>query len=131
MSQGSDHVSSAHAPVSDEPKSPMWLPALGAALFLTAGLWWAVTPSAPDVVADAPAASATTIASAAPAPPPPPPPAPPSSAALPPQMRIGPGGAGAPSPSGVRMGARGPGGAPGADPAAVQRLIDQMKQKQH
>ncbi len=48
---------------SDEPKTPMWLPALGALLFLLAGIWWATRPSAPDEVkADAPAA-----ASAAPA----------------------------------------------------------------
>lgn len=25
---------------SDEPKSPLWLPALGAVLFLVVGIWW-------------------------------------------------------------------------------------------
>ena len=28
-----------------EPKTPMWLPALGATLFLMAGVWWAYTSS--------------------------------------------------------------------------------------
>ncbi len=36
-----------HAPAPlPEPPTPMWLPALGGALFLIAGIWWAVTPSA-------------------------------------------------------------------------------------
>lgn len=48
----------------------MWLPALGAALFLGAGLWWAVTPAAPT-----PAPEAAPVASAA-APTPPSPPTP-------------------------------------------------------
>jgi hypothetical protein len=61
--------------VDDEPKSPMWLPALGAALFVAVALWWAVTPSAPPIVADdaAPSASAAppvAVAAAATAPPP-------------------------------------------------------------
>ncbi|HRG98120.1 MAG TPA: hypothetical protein PLR99_17835 [Polyangiaceae bacterium] len=30
----------------DEPKTPMWLPALGAALFLLGGVWWAWSSSA-------------------------------------------------------------------------------------
>jgi hypothetical protein len=34
------------APLDDEPRSPMWLPALGAALFVGVAIWWAVTPSA-------------------------------------------------------------------------------------
>jgi hypothetical protein len=34
------------APPDDEPRSPMWLPALGAALFVGLAVWWAVTPSA-------------------------------------------------------------------------------------
>jgi hypothetical protein len=38
-----------HAPLPDEPKTPMWLPALGAALFLLAGIWWATRPSAAPV----------------------------------------------------------------------------------
>jgi hypothetical protein len=69
------------APLEDEPKSPMWLPALGAALFVSVGLWWAVTPSTAPIVADE-AASAS--AAAAPTPPPQPAPtAPPTQIARP------------------------------------------------
>ncbi len=32
---------------SDEPKTPMWLPALGALLFLVAGIYWATRPAEP------------------------------------------------------------------------------------
>jgi hypothetical protein len=68
----SDPHASAAATVDDEPKSPMWLPALGGALFIAVGLWWAVTP-APPPPAPAPVASASPPATtAAPAPPPPP-----------------------------------------------------------
>jgi hypothetical protein len=35
------------APPQDEPKTPMWLPALGAALFLIAGIVWATRPPPP------------------------------------------------------------------------------------
>jgi hypothetical protein len=36
-----------HAPAPlSEPPTPMWLTAVGGALFLIAGMWWAVTPSA-------------------------------------------------------------------------------------
>lgn len=54
----------------DEPKSPLWLPALGAALFLLAGIWWlAWNPSGDaEAKAAAEAASAAASASAAPAP---------------------------------------------------------------
>lgn len=31
----------------DEPKSPLWLPALGAALFLLVGIWWVTRTPAP------------------------------------------------------------------------------------
>jgi hypothetical protein len=54
-----------HAEPEFEPKTPMWLPALGAALFVSAGLWWAVTPAPPPPAPAEPAASAP-----APAPPP-------------------------------------------------------------
>ena len=58
-------MSDTHAPpLDDEPKSPMWLPALGAALFLGAGLWWAVTPAAVQPAPDT-AASASAVAVAA------------------------------------------------------------------
>ncbi len=60
--------SPARAAADDEPRSPMWLPALGGALFLAVGLWWAVTPSAPP-----PAPEAAASASAPPSVPAPPP----------------------------------------------------------
>lgn len=42
-----DHHS--HGPTPPpEPKTPMWLPALGAVLFLTVGLLWALSPNAED-----------------------------------------------------------------------------------
>jgi hypothetical protein len=119
MSQGSAHVSAAHAPPSDEPKSPLWLPVLGGALFLAVGLWWAVTPSAPEMVADADAAP---TASAVAAPPPPP------SASAVPQMRPA-----APPASASALGMRpaAPGASAGparnVDPKLLQRLRDQMK----
>jgi len=31
----------------EEPKTPMWLPALGVALFLGVGIWWANRPADP------------------------------------------------------------------------------------
>ncbi len=37
-----DSHAHAHLP---EPKTPMWLPALGATLFLLAGIWWAWSAS--------------------------------------------------------------------------------------
>ena len=40
------HAHAAHLP---EPKTPMWLPALGATLFLLAGIWWAWTSSSTAV----------------------------------------------------------------------------------
>ena len=52
-----------------EPKTPMWLPALGAVLFLTAGIWWALQASDNGNVT----ADTTTIASASAAPATPPP----------------------------------------------------------
>jgi hypothetical protein len=54
-------MSEAHgnAAVPPEPKTPMWLPALGAVLFLLAGLLWGLWPSGgkPLEPAAAPAAS--------------------------------------------------------------------------
>lgn len=55
----SDHH---HAPPAlPEPKTPMWLPALGAVLFLIVGLLWGLTPdstngSGADTKTDTPAA---------------------------------------------------------------------------
>jgi hypothetical protein len=81
----------------DEPKSPMWLPALGAALFIGVALWWAVTPSAPPIVADVAAsatASAAPVAVAAAAPP----------RQMPPTAMPGmPMGSARPAPSGVHL----------------------------
>lgn len=37
----------AHGPELDEPKTPMWLPALGGALFLALGIWWISRPADP------------------------------------------------------------------------------------
>lgn len=49
-------------PDPDEPKTPMWLPAVGAVVFLAAGLLWALCPSgsadAGGADGGAPAASA-------------------------------------------------------------------------
>jgi hypothetical protein len=47
----------------------MWLPALGAALFVSVALWWAVTPSAPTIVADTADTPSATVAAAGSAPP--------------------------------------------------------------
>ena len=72
----SDPQAAKAAVVDDEPKTPMWLPALGAALFAFVGLWWAVTPSsAPPADADqaASASAAATPPPPAPTPTPPPP----------------------------------------------------------
>lgn len=48
-------------PPPPEPKTPMWLPALGATLFLVVGLVWALSPATPEPAtgaAPAPSASA-------------------------------------------------------------------------
>jgi hypothetical protein len=48
----------------DEPKTPLWLPAVGAALFILVGLWWAMTPSAVPVVVEEAAAPPSATAPA-------------------------------------------------------------------
>jgi hypothetical protein len=71
-----------HDAQEEEPQTPMWLPALGVALFLVAGIWWATRavpqPAPPPA---APSASAPVAVSVTPpvTPPPPsqPPPGPP------------------------------------------------------
>ncbi|MGD0528398.1 MAG: hypothetical protein ABSE49_24900 [Polyangiaceae bacterium] len=64
------HASHPQVEAQAEPQTPMWLPALGAGLFVAVGLWWAVTPSAPAITADDTAASASaSVAAAAPTPP--------------------------------------------------------------
>jgi hypothetical protein len=44
----------------------MWLPALGAVLFLTVGLLWGLSPSSKDASGGAPAGSAATADAGAP-----------------------------------------------------------------
>jgi hypothetical protein len=39
------HLMSADPPLPPEPKTPNWLPALGAALFFLVFVWWLATPS--------------------------------------------------------------------------------------
>ncbi|MEO9233386.1 MAG: hypothetical protein ABI421_08645 [Polyangiaceae bacterium] len=55
-----------------EPKTPMWLPALGLALFLLVGVFWATRPAPYVPPPPAPVASAAATGSAAPAAPAPP-----------------------------------------------------------
>lgn len=52
---------------SDEPKSPLWLPALGAALFLIAGIWWVTRAPDPVPPSTADAGAAVVTGDAAPA----------------------------------------------------------------
>lgn len=55
----------------DEPKTPMWLPALGVALFLIVGIWFATRPAEPTAddaqKGEGAGAAPTATASAAPA----------------------------------------------------------------
>ena len=53
-------------PPPPEPKTPMWLPAVGAVLFLTVGLFWGFTGPSKDATSEGNAAGAAT-ATAAPA----------------------------------------------------------------
>ena len=63
-------MSDPHAPQpDDEPKTPMWLPALGAALFVGVALVWAVTPSSPTPAAPEQPVRAATAAATTTAPP--------------------------------------------------------------
>jgi hypothetical protein len=52
-------------PPPPEPKTPMWLPAVGAVLFLTVGLFWGLSGPSKDATTTETTAAAT--ASAAPA----------------------------------------------------------------
>jgi hypothetical protein len=64
-----DHHAEAHdhgPPAPPEPSTPMWLPAVGALLFLTAGLAWALTtpPAESADLSAVPAGSATAAGTA-------------------------------------------------------------------
>jgi hypothetical protein len=104
------------APLDDEPRSPMWLPALGAALFVGVALWWAVTPSAA-----APAPEASPGASVA-VNPTPPASAPPARPTMPGQPGTQPG-TGAPQMR-APAGAAAPAGSPG--PAGSMRPVNTL-----
>jgi len=94
-------MSESHEPAPPpEPQTPMWLPAVGAALFITVGLWWAVTPKPPKVEEEPPPAASAAPQPAASAPRP----------------------AGTPSPAGSALGG-------GMDNAALQRLLEQLPKK--
>ncbi|HEY2515739.1 MAG TPA: hypothetical protein VGI39_32945 [Polyangiaceae bacterium] len=56
-------MSDAHPPAPAEPKTPMWLPALGAFLFFAVGVWWLA--SSPAAGADESAAAPAVDAGAA------------------------------------------------------------------
>jgi hypothetical protein len=59
----------AASPQEDEPKTPMWLTGVGAALFVGVALWWAVTPAAPSSTpAETVPSASVTAAAAAPNP---------------------------------------------------------------
>lgn len=95
MAHAQEHAHDDHAPLHEgddlpnhgtvlaEPRSPAWLPFLGAALAAVVLVWWLSTPSDAEEAAAAAAASASAAAAAAapegeakPTPPPTPPPAP-------------------------------------------------------
>jgi hypothetical protein len=67
MEHDEKHDAAAQQP--DEPQTPMWLPMLGGALFLVAGIYWATRPvyHAPQ---PEPVASTAAVPSAAPSAPP-------------------------------------------------------------
>ena len=52
-------------PPPPEPKTPMWLPAVGAVLFLTVGLVWGLSGPSKDATADSAAAASASAAPAA------------------------------------------------------------------
>ncbi|HEX8791796.1 MAG TPA: hypothetical protein VF765_12670 [Polyangiaceae bacterium] len=106
-------------PQEEEPQTPMWLPAVGAALFVGVALWWAVTPPvAPSTPAEAPAAESAAAAAAAPNPQAQAPAVPPAQPRFPPQPA---------APSG--QGARVP--VPSALPAELQKRLNDLRGKPH
>lgn len=107
------HVASG-APRDEEPQTPMWLPAVGAALFVGVALWWAVTPSAaPSTPAEPPASASAATAAAAPNPQ--------AQAVRPTQPTP-------PSPGSAQQ-ARIP--MPSALPAELQKRLNDLRGKQH
>jgi hypothetical protein len=66
MLGGEVAMSDSHGnPLPDEPKTPMWLPAIGAVLFLTVGMLWGLSPSSSTDAAGGAAAAAPGSANAA------------------------------------------------------------------
>ncbi len=64
-SEGNSADSHAHGPPPpEEPKTPMWLPALGAVLFLTVGLIWGLSSPSHENAADSAAPPPTAAADA-------------------------------------------------------------------
>jgi hypothetical protein len=100
------------APLDDEPRTPLWLPALGAAIFVAAALWWAITPSSTAAAEGAASASASAAAA---------PPAAPPAAAPPAQAAAVPTGPGVPSGRPVL--------APGMASAETQQRLREIQQR--
>jgi hypothetical protein len=107
------HVAGAASPQEEEPKTPMWLTAVGAALFVGVALWWAVTPAAPSKPAETAPSASVAAAAAAPNP---------QAQALPPaqQQPAAPGA----SVQQARM-------VPSALPADVQKRLNELRGKPH
>lgn len=64
MSETHGNSTDPHAHVSagpPEPKTPMWLPALGAVLFLMVGLIWGLTPDSKDDASGTPGGAASAV----------------------------------------------------------------------
>jgi hypothetical protein len=102
------------SPQEDEPKTPMWLTAVGAALFVGVALWWAVTPAArPPTPAETPPSASVAAAAAAPNP---------QAQAVPPAQQPAAAGASAPQ---ARM------QVPSALPPDVQKRLNDLRGKPH
>ena len=103
------------APQEEEPQTPIWLPALGAALFVGAALWWAVTPSsAPSTPAEPAASASAATAAAAPNP---------QAQAVAPAQPLPPPNGSAGQQARVPM--------PSALPAELQKRLNDLRGKQH
>ena len=78
-------------PPPPEPQTPMWLPAVGAVLFLAVGLIWALStpPKDPTETMGSPVGTVVQQAAATQKAPPPPPPPTPAPAPVAPQQRRG------------------------------------------